>query len=249
MHRVFFPHSDFSTQEILLTDEKEIHHLLNVLRLKKNDKINLFNGQNREASGTIIAINSNGVKIQINEVKKFHSQNATMILACAIPKKSKFEFIIEKTTELGVAEIIPLRTQRTEINLNEERLIKKNLRYQTVAINAAKQCRRQNIPIIHTITDFSTAIAQLSQRTTLLIPSLIEPRIPLLQALNQMNPKQNISIFIGPEGDFTPEEYALAKAKGCTAVSLGETILKVETAAIISVGCSQLFFNDHAVRT
>ena len=240
MHRVYSPHVNFNSQEVTLTDPKEIHHLRDVLRLKKGAEVCLFDGKNQEAMGKIELIAPNEVRVKILEIKKQMLNERKIILACAIPKKSKFEFIIEKVTELGVDEIIPLKTRRTEINLNKERLVKKNLRYQTVAINAAKQCRRSNIPLIHPITDFTNALTQLSQTTTVLIASLMEPRIPLIQALQQINSSKNISIFIGPEGDFTPEEYHLAQNSHCIAVSLGATILKVDTAAMSTVAMINL---------
>lgn len=126
MHRFYCPQSDFSTKEVVITDKNELHHLGDVLRLKKGDRIGLFNDKNQEASGTILSNNAQKVCVHISSVQKIKTQWPSIILACAVPHKGKFELIIEKTTELGVDEIIPLKTKRTEIVLNEERRIKKN---------------------------------------------------------------------------------------------------------------------------
>jgi len=150
--------------------------------------------------------------------------------------------IIEKATELDVDEIIPMITNRTEVKLTDSRQAKKQLRYQTIAINAAKQSKRTIVPVIHPVTDFSSALDQLTKTTIAIIPSLVDSPENLLNAFEKIRSPEAVSILIGPEGDFTPEEYAQAQHKGCIPVTLGKTILKVETAAICSLSCANLFF-------
>jgi len=243
MHRFFFSQS-LSIPEIVIVDSKEIHHLKNVLRLKLFAKIDVFNGQGQEAKCTIQSMTSNAIHLHIDSLKTSEIKLPTIILACAMPKKSKFELIIEKATELGVAEIIPLKTKRTEIILNGERALKKINRYQTVAINASKQSKRITVPIIHPITELKTALLSLSQRADLIIPSLELKRQNIFDALKRFQSPQSVACFIGPEGDFTPEEYKLAQKHGCLAVSLGKTILKVETAAISATACLNIHYHS-----
>ena len=242
MHRFYCPEADLSSKHILITSKNELHHLRDVLRLRKNARVYLFDGKGREASGNLLSVTSQKVEVEICSVKKSKRKNPLLILACALPKKSKFEFIIEKATELGVDEIIPLKTQRTEINLNHNRLVKKLLRYQTVAINAAKQSQRSFVPMIHPVTDFPSALNHLAKTTSTVIPSLTGKRQNILNTFQSMKSPKAISFLIGPEGDFTPEEYAQTKKNGCIPVTLGETILKVETAAICTLSCANLFF-------
>jgi len=243
MHRFYCPKADFSSKNIFITDKDELHHLRDVLRLKKGDEVHLFDGKGREASGNFVAVTSREANVQIHSVTQFERKGPLIILACALPKKSKFEFIIEKATELGVDEIIPLKTHRTEINLKGDRLDKKILRYQTVAINASKQSKRLIIPTIHPITDFTSVLKHLAKTTTPIIPSLSGERKNLLNTFKNIPSPKAVSFLIGPEGDFTPEEYALAQEEGCIPVSLGETVLKVETAAICALSCANLFFH------
>jgi len=241
MNRFYFPNADFKKHPLILTDAKEIHHITNVLRLKKGNGISIFNQHNEEGEGKILSLNPHEIAIQINTSRKIAIKFPLITLACAIPKKSKFETIIEKATELGVHEIIPLKTKRTEIILKGEREEKKIIRFQTVAINAAKQSKRTHIPHIHPVTEFSKALKNLIQHSKVIIPSLTGNRIPLMEALHQSKNEQRISFLIGPEGDFTHEEYKEAHTQGCIPVSLGETTLKVETAAICVVACAKQF--------
>ncbi|HNV23870.1 MAG TPA: RsmE family RNA methyltransferase, partial [Candidatus Omnitrophota bacterium] len=207
MPRFYSPNADFSLKKFILADAEELHHLKNVLRIKKGEKIVLFNGKNEEAEGIIREISSQNATIEIFNVKRISSRNTPkIILACAIPKKSKFEIIIEKCTELGVDEIIPIITKRTEIALKDERADKKLTRYKTIAISAAKQSHRLTIPEIHPIMTFSDAMENLSQNTTVLIPSLMGKPQNLFKTIEGLRKTEKISFFIGPEGDFTPEE-------------------------------------------
>jgi 16S rRNA (uracil1498-N3)-methyltransferase len=243
MRRFYCPHADFSCETILFSDSKEIHHLVNVLRHKEKDKIIVFNGRSEEAQVQLISVSPKEVKLQILSKRKMKSNLPQIILLCAIPKKGKFETIIEKATELGVAEIIPLKTQRSEVELKEKRLEQKISRYQQVAVNAAKQSQRQTVPVIHSVMKFSSALEELKERSTMLIPSLMGNREPIVTTLTKISSDQPICIFIGPEGDFTPAEYELAFQKGCRAVSLGASVLKVETAALCALSCVTQFFN------
>jgi len=242
MPRFYSPQSDFSLKEIIISNKDELHHLYHVLRLKKGSIIEVFDGKGQEVSGIIVMISSRKVKIAIESRKTVEPKIPSIILACAIPKKTKFEMIIEKATELGVDEIIPLKTKRTEMSITGERAEKKMKRYQTVAINAAKQSQRASIPMIHPITEFNKALIYL-KNSDVIIPSLLGKRKNLMEVFDQMKSSERVSFLVGPEGDFTPKEYALAQEAGCRAVTLGETILKVETAAICVLSCANLFYH------
>ena len=242
MHRFYCVNADFTGKQFTLTDRDELHHLRNVLRLKKNDLLMIFDGKGAEAQGMIVSVTKQQAVIQIQSIHQHKLREPKIILACALPKKSKFELIIEKATELGADEIIPLITHRTEIKLTGERLNKKQLRFQTIAANAAKQCQRATVSLIHPATEFSEAIHQLTETTTAIIPSLTKNTKNLFDVFQKLKTPHAISFLIGPEGDFTPEEYQLAHKAGCIPVSLGETVLRVETAAICSLSCANAFF-------
>ncbi len=233
-----------TTIEIL--DPAEFHHLKNVLRLKLHAPVTIFDGKGQEAFGIIAAIKKSSATVQLQKVKKSEETKPRLILACAIPKNAKFEFIIEKCTELGIDELIPMQTSRTIVRFSTQQKEKKFLRYQTVALNAAKQCVRSMIPRIHPVTSFTQVLRQRSPNGLGLIPILFGNRQLLLPALQQAISAPQIIFLIGPEGDFTKEEGAAAGAAGFSPVSLGPTTLKVDTAAISVVAAAHFVFDAHS---
>lgn len=247
MFRFFSSDLTFNSTEIAITNPAEIHHLRNVLRLKEGMPIVLFNSPNIEAQAVIESISSNCVQCRAEKTKTIPVPTTRILMACAIPKKSKFETIIEKSVELGVSEIIPLKTRRTIITLSGDRLEKRQKRYETIALNAVKQSRQTQIPRIHPVTDFSSLINNTPESANVLIPSLESKTVPILTALNNLLTPDTILFLIGPEGDFTPEEYKNAQDVGAIAVSLGPTILKVETAALTALAVTKCFTDNYSI--
>lgn len=243
MHRFFSPQSNLNASQVTIIDLSEIHHIRDVLRLKTGDPITIFDGSGKEATGTISSSKDNAVTVTILDRRDCRpARDVRLILACAIPKKTKFESIIEKCTELGVDEIIPLCTTRTEFRKGGDPE-KKTQRYTAVAINAAKQSKRSVIPKIHPVTDFTQALAQISSQTIGFIPCLIQNTTGLMDAFKIPKATKNVIFFIGPEGDFTPDEIQLAIKTGCIPVSLGPTVLKVDTAAICVLAVANLLLS------
>ena len=247
MHRILHTKKLIQDQTIEITDATEYHHAVDVLKLKENNKVEVFNGTGDIAKGIIIDISHRKIIINLVECLHFKCSSPEIILACAIPKRSKFEIIIEKSTELGVDRIIPLHTENTEVILKEERWRTKQKRYQAVALSAVRQSKRYYIPIIQAPMTLDKALSFVDNDNTQgFIPSLQEKSQSLLNALqNKISPdNKSIIFFIGPEGDFTTDEYLLASNKGCTAVTLGSKVLRVETAAITVMAVSNLFFTS-----
>jgi 16S rRNA (uracil1498-N3)-methyltransferase len=240
MHRFYCPNTDFSPTKISISNSGEIHHLTHVLRMSKGDQLELFNGQGDEVTGTIESISALEVQVIIKDRRHKKKISSLVILACAIPKKAKFESIIEKCTELGVDEIIPMRTARTEVILKEDRLERKNARYQTVAVNAAKQSARTTVPVVHPQRSFKEIIASFDPKVLRIIPCLAGKRNSLKNVLEDAKGYNKIVFLIGPEGDFTEQELSDALKAGFIPVTLGETVLKVDTAAITAVGFTRL---------
>lgn len=236
MHRFYLENLSFDKKNITITDGDEIHHMRNVLRLKTGDGFNVFNGQNQEVKAQITKISDKGIEATIKEVINIKSvRQCKITLACAVPKKSKFEFIIEKCTELGVSEIIPLCTKRSDVIFSKEKLSAKQERFTKVAVNAAKQCKRVDIPPIAPMTDLKEVLLKRDRDTLAIFPSLGHNPIHIKEAMNSHQGFKHVYIFIGPEGDFTPQEVAMAQENGCIPVTLGKTVLKVDTAAIATV--------------
>ena len=244
MHRFYSEKANFDQKQLTITNSDEIHHIKDVLRLKKGSLVQIFNGQHQEADVEIDAFTAEGLKVLVKSVRKAEIKKMKIVLACAPPKKDKFEWIIEKCTELGVDEIIPLKTKRSEVFFTESKMAGKLARFQKVTVNAAKQSKRLDLPLIHPMTELSKVLKNLDPKGLHLFPSLnghplhIKDVLPLAS-----HDPSTITIFIGPEGDFTAQEVEQAIAAGCKAVSLGNTVLKVETAAIAAVSFVHLILS------
>lgn len=243
MHRFYFPKTFPETNEHLTIEAgQELHHLTHVLRCQTNETVELFDGKGTQAVAKILSLNTHNANLKMIKVSKEKQKQIYTILACAIPKRSKFETIIEKATELGVDEIIPLMTKRTEVILKGDRAQKKQKRYEAISINAAKQCGRSTLPFIHEITRFPKALSYLKSNSEMIMPSLTDNSEPLFSHLKSLKSPNRISLLIGPEGDFTAQEYTQAHHEGAKPACLGSHVLKVETAALIALGCIQLYY-------
>ena len=235
MYRFYCADADFSKSSVVIFDSHEIHHIKVVLRLTKGSSIQIFNAASQQADAVIVQIQEAAIHVRIEGVKSNKEGRAKIILACSPPKKGKFEFIIEKCTELGVDEIIPLKTKRTEVVFSEDKMSAKVSRFEAVAVNAAKQSKRTKVPHIQPMTALSKVLKDLDPKGVHVFPSLHDHPRHISDVLLKTGDQVPITIFIGPEGDFTPDEVALAIKHGCIPVSMGDTVLKVETAAIASV--------------
>ncbi len=240
---LFVPQENISEKEIIISDLTQIHHLRDVLRKKLGDLIIISDEYGNEYTCTFSLIEKNRIIVFIKSIKKAPKlKKAKIVLACAIPKRWKFDLIVEKTTELGVDRIIPLITERSIIRIAETSHNKIN-RYRRIAQEASKQAKRANIPIIDQPLRFAKLSENFSNFDLILMPNLsFKKRINIFSALKPLKNKKNILILIGPEGDFTPNEVKMAKRANAIMLSLGQNVLKVETAAIVCVAIlTQLF--------
>ncbi|MDE2027987.1 MAG: 16S rRNA (uracil(1498)-N(3))-methyltransferase [Candidatus Omnitrophica bacterium] len=235
MYRFYCPEADFTKFSVTIKDPHEVHHIKDVLRLKSGAKVQIFNACSQQAQAVIEEAGEGFIQARVEAVEEIRQEAGRIILACAPPKKGKFEFIIEKCTELGVDEIIPLKTKRTEVVFSPDKWQSKAGRFKAVAVNAAKQSKRTKVPLIHPMTMLVDALKALPSGGLPLFPSLHHHPCHITEALAEAGGQKPVTIFIGPEGDFTADELDLAVKYGCLPVSLGSTVLKVETAAIVCV--------------
>ncbi len=227
---------------------REAHHILDVMRLKKQDRITAFDGTGKLYEGKILDTTNKKVKVQIEHVvQDSQKTDLEITLAQGLPKKNKMDYIIEKCTELGIDLIMPTQTTRTIVKLDRVRFASRKLRWQKVAREAAKQCGRTTIPQVQGLSPWPTVLSALSDFDLKLLFSLVSlgkqtqrlkdvlrayNKSPSPAAAGEGSKAKKIILLIGPEGDFTPEEVRGALNAGCIAVSLGKNILKSDTAAI-----------------
>lgn len=213
----------------------DVNHIVNVLRLKIDDKIQICdedNGINYESK--IIEINKEIIKCEI--LKKINSNaeaNVHINIMQGLPKAEKMELIIQKCTELGVKEITPVEMERCIVKLDGKSANKKQERWQKIAEVAAKQSGRDKIPQINNVTNIKNICKMLEDYDIVLVPYENEKNTTLKEVLAKL-PKEDlkIAIVIGPEGGFEEKEIKMLEQNGYKIVTLGNRILRTETVAI-----------------
>jgi 16S rRNA (uracil1498-N3)-methyltransferase len=224
MHRFYLP--DF--QKPVLS-AAEAHHATQVLRVKAGDIVNAFDGRGREAQCQIAEISNRSVKLKLLTQISSKPLPCRISLAQAIPKKN-FELIVQKATELGVAVIMPLISERTI-----KRPTASPERWRDIALEACKQSGNNWLPEIHPPQQARDFLSSPGRFDLQLIASLQPDARPLKKILADVPPPATVLVLIGPEGDFTPAELSLAKSAGCLPLSLGPLVLRAETAALYAL--------------
>ena len=219
----------------------DAHHIINVLRLKLGSRILLSDGENYEYEGIIDQLKNNSVGIEIDVMKRSHSEPPVdIILAQGITKKmDKFELVVQKASELGAVRIVPLVTKRTVVELALEKGEKRRDRWQRIALEAAKQSQRARIPKVDAPTNMESFLKSIPRDILCIIPWEGETAVGIKEVLKFEREKRDISgaaLIIGPEGGFSREEVDSARRAGAVPVSMGPRILRSETAGIVALG-------------
>ncbi|MBT7275544.1 MAG: 16S rRNA (uracil(1498)-N(3))-methyltransferase [Woeseiaceae bacterium] len=239
-HRLYIDHSITPNKIICLTDSKA-HYCIQVLRLKENNIITIFNGDGYEYSAVIVEITKRTITIipsnhSFKEIPFLRKIN----IGQSLIRKEKMDMIIQKITELGINEITPIISKYTTVKLLENRLLKKLEHWKKISQSACEQCERNILPIINTPITMQKFIINSSKKNCRLI---IDPRATT--TINNINPgHRNIDIIIGPEGGFSEDELQSAIKLDYQPVSLGPRILRSETAAITSIAILQSKWGD-----
>ncbi len=202
--------------------------------MKAGASVRIFNGAGVEMVAEIVSAGKNRVECRALERVENALMRCRITLAQAIPKGKSMELVIEKATELGASEIVPLLTTRTVVQLGAEEAEKKREKWQRVAIEAAKQCGQNWVPMIP-VPQTPRAFFESAREADLRLIGSLESDAQCLKKVLADRPRSRISsatILIGPEGDFTPEELAMARENGCAPISFGPIVLRTETAAI-----------------
>lgn len=236
MHRFHIAPENWQPDALVLTGS-EAHHCRNVLRLEPADKVVVFNGQGREITAEILP--GHGAEIRL---RKLHDAQTAPLrcritLGQAIPKGKNMDLIVQKAVEIGAAEIAPILSDRTIVRLDDESAASKQAKWQTVAIEAAKQCGQNWLPQVHTPQALAQFFKDHRGFDLQLIGSLQSDAVHLKKILAQFSAEHgdrpsNVLMLVGPEGDFTPAELSLARSQGCRPITLGPIVLRVETASI-----------------
>lgn len=244
MPRFYIPPHAWNPDRLAL-DAGETHHALDVLRMKTGDRATVFNGQGAEATLELESADRGRATWRRIAASRSAPLGCQLTLGQAIPKGKNMDLIVEKATELGVAAIAPLFSERTVVRAEADDALAKRDKWQRVAIEAAKQCGQNWLPAIAAPRTPKEFFAGGEKWDLMLIASLQPDARPLKQVLAEAGGARpaRVLILVGPEGDFTPAEINLAKNAGCRPITLGPIILRTETAALycLSVLSHELF--------
>lgn len=235
MARFFTDPSEITDETARITGE-DVNHIINVLRLKKGDEITVCDGNCKDYTASIESLSRDSVIARIKSAGPSIAEPSVFTaLFQAVPKSDKMELIIQKAVELGVSRIYPLITSRTVVqfkNSNDE--AKKTARWRRVSLEAAKQCGRGIIPSV----EYPVSINEIQKYTSLykylIMPYENEQNNNMAQHIINTLPG-SAALVIGPEGGFSREEADFLKSLGFVHVTMGERILRTETAAITAI--------------
>ncbi|MDZ4201660.1 MAG: 16S rRNA (uracil(1498)-N(3))-methyltransferase [Gallionella sp.] len=218
------------------------HHASRVLRLREGDAVQLFDGLGHECHGIIGEIG--GKRVGVRDLAAADTNRESplrMVLAQAMASSEKMDWVIQKATELGVAEIQPLDTERSVARLSSERAAKRLAHWQQVVISACEQCGRNVLPTVRAPLDIMTWLRQTRE-----VPETKFILLPQGAAAlhTQARLAAGVILLIGAEGGFTPGESEAALQCGFAPIRLGARVLRTETAAVAGLAALQTLWGD-----
>ena len=243
MSKFFVENNQINNNNIQILGD-DVNHISNVLRMKKEDELQIWNqntGENYLCQ--IVYFTKDSIECEIkSKIEKTTESNVNITIFQGIPKFEKMELIIQKNTEVGVKKIVPVLMERTVVKLDEKVASKKIERWQKIAETAAKQSMRDIIPKIENVIKVKDI--EFSNYDAVLVAYENEEKNMLKQELKKIkdakktkeNNTYNIAIIIGPEGGIAEKEIDILKNDNVKFVSLGKRILRTETAGIVMAG-------------
>jgi 16S rRNA (uracil1498-N3)-methyltransferase len=207
-------------------------HLARVLRARSGDELILFNGDGREFSGAIEAVRGSRVSASVGESRPVDRESPLAItLVQCVPRGDRMDFIVQKATELGVARIVPVLSQRSVVRVDKGQAESKASHWRAVAVSACEQCGRNRLPAIEAAQPLLDYLGKPAPRTPRLV---FEPQ-STAPSHEGLNGAAALEIAIGPEGGFTSGELEAFRVTGFCQTALGPRILRSQTASIAAV--------------
>jgi 16S rRNA (uracil1498-N3)-methyltransferase len=229
-------------------------HLAKVLRARSGDEVVLFNGDGREFTGVIEKVQGSRVSASIGAARsKDRESPFQLTLVQCVPRGDRMDFIVQKATELGVARIVPVLSQRSVVRLDESQSVSKQAHWRAVAVSACEQCGRNRVPSVDTalpLLNYLGALPALGTEGDVLRLVLEPERAPRTERstrsidIASSQTASRAQIAIGPEGGFAPEELEAFDLSAFTRLGLGPRVLRTETAAIAAIVVLQARFGD-----
>lgn len=239
MNRYYLPANAWKEGELRLTGD-EAKHCTRVMRASVGDQLELFDGEGRSAVGEILSLSRSEVRCRILKQSIHEPVSHPITLCQAIPKGGNMELIVQKSVELGVCKIQPLITAHTVAR--PESLAKKQAKWQRIALEACKQCGQNYLPEVLPPLSFSSWLKELKNiepYKMAIVASLDAQAVHLKSQFKVMPAQGGVAFLVGPEGDFSQEEYQSAYEAGFDPISFGDIIMRVETATLYGISVLQ----------
>jgi 16S rRNA (uracil1498-N3)-methyltransferase len=217
------------------------NHLTRVLRSRPGQSLTLFDGRGGEYQAQILELARRGVRVQVQRHESIERESPLCItLLQSLARAERMDLIVQKATELGVAAIVALRSERSLVRLEAEALEKRCERWRAIAVAACEQCGRNRVPTVTAMADLAAACAQSAAGGHRL---MLDPAAPgSLPA--PLDTARAINLLIGPEGGFTEGEVTLARSLGFIPCRLGPRVLRAETAPLAALAAMQALAGD-----
>jgi 16S rRNA (uracil1498-N3)-methyltransferase len=231
--RLFVPLPPVPGSDVVLTAERR-HYLVHVLRLAEGSSLEVFDGTGRAFDARVLSVDARQVRLELSPARNTPPRRAVSVLQ-GLPKGDKLEWVLQKGTELGASAFYPVATARSVVKLEPKRAEERTARWTKIVEEAARQCRRNDVPKVHTPRPLLEAARSLEPGTVLLVLDEEETAVPLSEAFRSCAPQAPVALVVGPEGGLAREEIAGLVALGARGVSLGARILRTETAALAAL--------------
>ena len=231
-------------QEAIIEDRDEIRHLSKVLRLRIGDPVILFDGEGKEYPASISGLLPEKISLTLSRDPSPPTVESSLriLLGAGLLKSSKFEWLLQKTTEVGVSEVIPFYSLHVVPRWSETQTETRRARWEKIVSEAAKQCGRARLPKIHSPRPFEEALAADFAGATKIFLWEREKTKNLEDALEK--PVSAVFALVGPEGGFSEREALQAQEAGFHPVRLGPRVLRAETAGVVIVSLLQFILGD-----
>lgn len=229
-------------QQLYSLGEEHQHYLRHVLRIRVGDAVTLFDGSGSDYQGVVERLDARDLAVRIINRAAIAGKTCRLTLAQALPKGSKMDDIVEKATELGVDRVIPFLSSRSVPKWSVEKASDRVVRWRKIAIEAARRCRRPDIPPIEGVAAYDDML-RMAQRDNAFCRIIFweEGGLSIKSILHAENGRRADHLFlvIGPEGGFSREEINSARDLGFVVASLGAQVLRVETASLVVLAILQ----------
>lgn len=214
-------------------------HLARALRMVAGDSLRLFNGAGGEFNATIGEIGKRGVAVRVGSLLATSAESPLYVhLGIAVSRGERMDFVVQKATELGVSEITPLFTERTEVKLSAERAAKKHRHWNQVAISACEQCGRNVLPTVNPVADLASWLQVTEAEQKLVLHHRTD------RVLESSGAPTSLALLVGPEGGLSGGEINSAERAGYKGLSLGPRVLRTETAPLAAIAIIQARWGD-----